>query len=189
MCLKALVAFSVYTNGSKLLSTSQPAGSITCIHGIRFLSMTWVVLGHGFLYPQQVSGESVSHMCLALPPAARGDLASSSVSHPLVDMASSSVSHPLVHMASSSVTACWVCHSLVDMASSSVTACWVGHPLVGMASSSVSHPLMDTAFSSVSHPLVDMASSSVSYPLVDMASSSVTACWVSDICGRSLLFN
>ena len=93
--------------------------------------MTWVVLGHGFLYPQQVSGESVSHMCLALPPAARGDL----------------------------------------------------------ASSSVSHPLMDTAFSSVSHPLVDMASSSVSYPLVDMASSSVTACWVSDICGRSLLFN
>ena len=57
VCVKILQAFSVYTNGSKLLSTGQPAGSITCIHGIRFLSMTWVVLGHGFLFPQQVSGE------------------------------------------------------------------------------------------------------------------------------------
>ena len=75
-------------------------------------------------------------MCLAFPPAARGDLASSSASHPLV-----------------------------DMASSSVTACMVGHPLV------------------------DMASSSVSHPLVDMASSSGKACWVSDTCGRSLLFS
>ena len=160
MCVKALVAFSVYTNGSKLLSTSQPAGSITCIHGIRFLSMTWVVLGHGFLYPQQLSGESVSHMCLAFPPAARGDLASSSVSHPLL-----------------------------DMASSSVTACWVGHSLVDMASCSVSYPLMDTASSFVTHPLMDMAFSSVSHPLVDMASSSGKACWVSDTCGRSLLFS
>ena len=67
-----------------------------------------MVLGHGFLYPQQLAGESVSHMCLALPPAARGGMASSSVSHPLVDMASSSVSHPLVDMASSSGKACWV---------------------------------------------------------------------------------
>ncbi|PVD22481.1 hypothetical protein C0Q70_18295 [Pomacea canaliculata] len=45
-----LIAFSIYTNCSKLLSTRQPPGSLTCIHGIRFLSMTWVVLGHSFLF-------------------------------------------------------------------------------------------------------------------------------------------
>ncbi|PVD22479.1 hypothetical protein C0Q70_18293 [Pomacea canaliculata] len=50
-----LVAFSIYTNGSKLLSTHQPPGSFTCIHGIRFLSMTWVVLGHSFLFPLSVA--------------------------------------------------------------------------------------------------------------------------------------
>nr|KAG5706682.1 hypothetical protein BaRGS_005752 [Batillaria attramentaria] len=38
---KLLISFSVYTNGSKLLSTYQPPGSLTCVHGIRFLSMTW----------------------------------------------------------------------------------------------------------------------------------------------------
>ncbi|XP_025112929.1 nose resistant to fluoxetine protein 6-like isoform X2 [Pomacea canaliculata] len=48
---KFLIAFSIYTNGSKLLSTRQPPGSLTCIHGIRFLSMTWVVLGHSFMFP------------------------------------------------------------------------------------------------------------------------------------------
>ncbi|KAK7497005.1 hypothetical protein BaRGS_00011741 [Batillaria attramentaria] len=45
---KLLISFSVYTNGSKLLSTYQPPGSLTCVHGIRFFSMTWVVLGHTY---------------------------------------------------------------------------------------------------------------------------------------------
>lgn len=58
LVLKVLVAFSVYTNGSKLLSTRQQAGSLNCVHGIRFLSMTWVVLGHGFLFSMSV-GENV----------------------------------------------------------------------------------------------------------------------------------
>ncbi|RUS73914.1 hypothetical protein EGW08_018319, partial [Elysia chlorotica] len=50
---KALLAFSVYTNGSKLLNTTQQPGSITCLHGIRFLSMAWVILGHVFLFSLQ----------------------------------------------------------------------------------------------------------------------------------------
>ncbi|XP_076454789.1 nose resistant to fluoxetine protein 6-like [Babylonia areolata] len=49
-CSKLLMSFSVYTNAVKLLSTDQPAGSLTCVHGIRFLSMTWVVLGHAFAF-------------------------------------------------------------------------------------------------------------------------------------------
>lgn len=45
---KILMSFSIYTNGKKILTTDQPKGSLTCIHGIRFLSMTWVILGHSY---------------------------------------------------------------------------------------------------------------------------------------------
>ncbi|CAG2247221.1 unnamed protein product [Mytilus edulis] len=47
---KILLAFSVYTNGAKLLSTHQPEGSLTAINGIRFISMTWVILGHSYIF-------------------------------------------------------------------------------------------------------------------------------------------
>ncbi|XP_059139852.1 nose resistant to fluoxetine protein 6-like [Physella acuta] len=47
---KVLIAFSFYTNGSKLLNTTQPPGSLTAVHGIRFLSMSWVMLGHMYTY-------------------------------------------------------------------------------------------------------------------------------------------
>ncbi|CAG5115321.1 unnamed protein product, partial [Candidula unifasciata] len=48
--IQLLLAFSVYTNGSKVLDTKQPAGSLSAIHGIRFLSMCWVILGHVFVF-------------------------------------------------------------------------------------------------------------------------------------------
>nr|KAI8730046.1 nose resistant to fluoxetine protein 6-like; partial [Biomphalaria glabrata] len=41
-----LLSFSVFRNGSKILDTSQTSDSLTVIHGIRFLSISWVVLGH-----------------------------------------------------------------------------------------------------------------------------------------------
>ncbi len=43
-----LLLFSFYSNGEKLLEVSQPKKAITCIHGIRFLSMTWVMIGHTY---------------------------------------------------------------------------------------------------------------------------------------------
>ncbi|XP_068082886.1 nose resistant to fluoxetine protein 6 [Anabrus simplex] len=48
--INLLLAFSVYTNGSKLfaISTSRSGNTITCLHGIRFLSMAWVILGHRY---------------------------------------------------------------------------------------------------------------------------------------------
>ncbi|RUS88830.1 hypothetical protein EGW08_003375 [Elysia chlorotica] len=52
---RALLCFSVYTNGAKVLSTSTGPGSIDCIHGIRFLSMSWVVLGHCFISGVQLT--------------------------------------------------------------------------------------------------------------------------------------
>ncbi|XP_061164514.1 nose resistant to fluoxetine protein 6-like [Saccostrea echinata] len=43
---KIMLSFSAYTNGKKILGTSQPKGSLTAVNGIRFLSMSWVILGH-----------------------------------------------------------------------------------------------------------------------------------------------
>ncbi|XP_078606530.1 nose resistant to fluoxetine protein 6-like isoform X2 [Branchiostoma floridae x Branchiostoma japonicum] len=47
---KLLLAFSVRTNTRKLLSTRESSDSLGCLHGIRFLSMTWVILGHTFAF-------------------------------------------------------------------------------------------------------------------------------------------
>ncbi|XP_078618496.1 nose resistant to fluoxetine protein 6-like [Branchiostoma floridae x Branchiostoma japonicum] len=47
---RILLCFSLYTNIGKLLSTKQAPGSIRCLHGIRFISMTWVILGHTYYF-------------------------------------------------------------------------------------------------------------------------------------------
>ncbi|CAG5119407.1 unnamed protein product [Candidula unifasciata] len=41
-----LLSFSAWTNGKRLLSTSQTRDNIAVISGIRFLSMAWIVTGH-----------------------------------------------------------------------------------------------------------------------------------------------
>jgi hypothetical protein len=47
---RVLQAFSLYTNGSKLLSTKSGAGTLGAVNGIRFLSMSWVILGHSYAF-------------------------------------------------------------------------------------------------------------------------------------------
>lgn len=42
------MAFSVYTNTKRWLSTRRSSDDMGCIHGIRFLSTCWVLLGHGY---------------------------------------------------------------------------------------------------------------------------------------------
>ena len=41
-----LLCFSLYTNGCKLLNTKQSAETLSCLNGIRVISMMWVILGH-----------------------------------------------------------------------------------------------------------------------------------------------
>ncbi|XP_042896782.1 nose resistant to fluoxetine protein 6 [Parasteatoda tepidariorum] len=48
-CDAFLNCFCVFTNGSKLLNANVEDGQLSCIHGIRFLSITWVILGHLYL--------------------------------------------------------------------------------------------------------------------------------------------
>ncbi|PSN39087.1 hypothetical protein C0J52_07351 [Blattella germanica] len=45
---KILTAFSWYINGKKLLSTETSGETLQAIHGIRFLSICWVVMGHRY---------------------------------------------------------------------------------------------------------------------------------------------
>ncbi|BFZ20625.1 hypothetical protein BsWGS_23663 [Bradybaena similaris] len=62
ICSKVLLSFSVYTNGSKVLDTSQSEGSLSSIHGIRFLSMSWVLLGHMLVFGIRQFGNALSIM-------------------------------------------------------------------------------------------------------------------------------
>ncbi len=45
---KYFMAFSIYTNTKKLLSTRKSPDDMGCLHGIRFLSTAWVVLAHTY---------------------------------------------------------------------------------------------------------------------------------------------
>ncbi|XP_076346879.1 nose resistant to fluoxetine protein 6-like isoform X1 [Tachypleus tridentatus] len=53
---KFLMCFSVYTNGARILDTTPGKGQLNCLHGIRFLTMSWVILGHTYRFSMQVVG-------------------------------------------------------------------------------------------------------------------------------------
>lgn len=50
MILRLLLCFSAYTNARKIVDVSHPDGTLTCVHGLRFLSMSWVILGHTYYF-------------------------------------------------------------------------------------------------------------------------------------------
>ena len=54
LSIQLLLCFSLYKNGRRLLSTeSVGKDHLDCMNGMRFLSMTWVVLGHALFLPFQ----------------------------------------------------------------------------------------------------------------------------------------
>ncbi|XP_042904392.1 nose resistant to fluoxetine protein 6 [Parasteatoda tepidariorum] len=48
--VRFLKAFSIYTNTEKLMSNIPDGGALGCFHGMRFLSSTWIVLGHTYFF-------------------------------------------------------------------------------------------------------------------------------------------
>lgn len=59
--MKCLLAFSAYTNGLKLVNMKPSSEhELGCIHGIRLLSMSWVLLGHSFGFPLQVARKLIN---------------------------------------------------------------------------------------------------------------------------------
>lgn len=48
---KFLLTFSISTNGSKVLSTeAPPPTAVQAVNGVRVLSMSWVILGHTYIF-------------------------------------------------------------------------------------------------------------------------------------------
>ncbi|PNF44034.1 hypothetical protein B7P43_G16237 [Cryptotermes secundus] len=45
---EVLLIFSWYRNGIRLLNTKRSSNMLDCLHGIRFFSINWVVMGHSF---------------------------------------------------------------------------------------------------------------------------------------------
>ncbi|KAI1290318.1 Nose resistant to fluoxetine protein 6 [Halotydeus destructor] len=44
-------SFSLRHNLDKLLSVKKAKNEISCVHGIRFLSMCWIIMGHTYMFP------------------------------------------------------------------------------------------------------------------------------------------
>lgn len=44
-----LVSFSIWSNTSRLLKLSHNTESLTCLNGLRAISILWIVLGHRYL--------------------------------------------------------------------------------------------------------------------------------------------
>lgn len=43
-----LIAFSAWTNTKKLFATNSASGQVTCLNGIRTISLMWIISGHSF---------------------------------------------------------------------------------------------------------------------------------------------
>ncbi|CAD6193947.1 unnamed protein product [Caenorhabditis auriculariae] len=48
--IKFILAYSLYTNGIQILQSKKREGEINSLHGVRFLSMCWIILGHTYYY-------------------------------------------------------------------------------------------------------------------------------------------
>ncbi|CAI5442428.1 unnamed protein product [Caenorhabditis angaria] len=48
--IKFILAYSLYSNGLEILQSKKRDGEINTLHGVRFLSMCWIILGHTYYY-------------------------------------------------------------------------------------------------------------------------------------------
>ena len=49
MLVKILKSFSILSNGKQILSTETTKNHITCLSGIRTISMLWIIYGHLYM--------------------------------------------------------------------------------------------------------------------------------------------
>ncbi|GFR30456.1 nose resistant to fluoxetine protein 6 [Trichonephila clavata] len=49
-CDEFFNCFCVFTNGKKILDTSNTEGQLPCLHGVRFFSMSWVIFCHTYAF-------------------------------------------------------------------------------------------------------------------------------------------
>lgn len=57
---QVVLAFSALSNGRKILHCgAPPPDSLTCVHGLRFLSLAWVIMVHTYLQVFTIAGKKV----------------------------------------------------------------------------------------------------------------------------------
>lgn len=57
--VQIVMAFSPLSNGAKILSCElQEEDSLTAVHGLRFLSLAWVIMVHTYLQVFAIAGTS-----------------------------------------------------------------------------------------------------------------------------------
>ncbi|GIY74671.1 nose resistant to fluoxetine protein 6 [Caerostris extrusa] len=56
---RILLCFSAIENGQKILNTNTSEGQLRSVHGIRFLSLTWVILGHTYISSMNMIGNRI----------------------------------------------------------------------------------------------------------------------------------
>ena len=49
-------AFSISRNVERIFNTAQKPEDIHCLHGLRFISISWVILGHSLILMVNFSG-------------------------------------------------------------------------------------------------------------------------------------
>lgn len=54
LVLDVLLSFSAFSNGKRLLSTRTGIGALEALHGMRVITMAWIILGHTFFYKSYV---------------------------------------------------------------------------------------------------------------------------------------
>lgn len=55
---QVVLAFSALSNGRKILHCgAPPPDSLTCVHGLRFLSLAWVIMVHTYLQVFTIAGK------------------------------------------------------------------------------------------------------------------------------------
>ena len=64
--LSLITCFSVYSNGQELLRTKSSSGSLGAVHGIRVISMTWLILTHTYLIPLKETFAFARHFLFAV---------------------------------------------------------------------------------------------------------------------------
>ena len=56
ICITLIQSFSAHRNFRKLFYVSKNENQLLCLNGIRFLSLSWVILGHTYLFIAPLTG-------------------------------------------------------------------------------------------------------------------------------------
>ncbi|XP_022239600.1 nose resistant to fluoxetine protein 6-like [Limulus polyphemus] len=60
--IQYFLAFSIYSNGKQLFDLTQRPGDVSALHGIRFITMTWIILCHTYAWAPLIGFRSLYNL-------------------------------------------------------------------------------------------------------------------------------